>query len=156
MNRLASLVKLVVEELGAKDPDLVSSALFLALYTERIGDTVVLDPIERGIRRSLRIELVDYVPRSHVVSKLIDQVSSLRMPELDPRLEKRVRESVALIKELGIEGVKNVVKQLFGPVPQRVDLEDLVRAVRIVREEVDELLDNLDAVGEVHGEAEAV
>ncbi len=49
-----------------------------------------------------------------------------------------------------------MVKQLFGPVPQRVDLEDLVRAVRIVREEVDELLDNLDAVGEVHGEAEAV
>jgi len=157
LNRIKALVRCIVDKLRSRDPRLVSSTLFLVLYTERVDNVVVLNPIERDARKALEFELVEGIPVSRAVSRLVEEEIDGCYEIGDPHLEKRLKDAIDLVKRIELDGVKNIVEQLFGYVPGAIPVEELAMEVRTVREEVNNLLNSLklEALGEVNGEAEA-
>ncbi len=143
MDRVKQLVKLVVEGLGSSDPEAVSLAAFLAIYTRVDGGSLVLDPLDKHLRKSLDFAIRGGVPRSSLVESLARRVAGEgASPSVrDPVLEARVRDSIALVKGLGIDVVKKVVAELLEPLAREgASVESIVERILEVREGVDEFL----------------
>jgi len=151
VGRAQSFLRALARELGSENPREVALAAFLALYTRIDGDTLVLDPIERDLRRELSL-----VVRGGWIEALAPSSSTgLADEPLSHRLLRRVRESCELVRKLGADRVREAVMELLGDPSDGSPVEAVVERILEVSRDVDRFLEEASILGEVTDFGEA-